>query len=287
MIPLYTIEEHHEAFYIWNSATTMGILPPFGNTLLHVDHHLDFECGAYGADLLVLFESLSDMQIFTYNSLGIADFICPAIYQSIFNEVVIVQNFSSVLSEPVEKAITQDLNGSLAIKELNPFCRVLLSKPQSDYRMFTYSQGGLGDFSTPQSLVLDIDLDYFCWDDSLSGVPDKSLEITEQAYRDVTGNPYHPFRLFPKAWIRPEEKNGRFYMRYLGLPMPESLPKSEKILKRIDLFVNWLDRNKIEPCLISLCRSRHSGYTPGALWAEVERNLQKRLSEVYKYDLQS
>jgi len=55
MVPLYIIEEHHEAFYIWNKTTEQGFLPPFGNTLLHVDHHTDFEGGSYGADFSALF----------------------------------------------------------------------------------------------------------------------------------------------------------------------------------------------------------------------------------------
>ena len=286
MIPLYIIEEHHEAFYIWNYATMAGLLPPFGSTLLHVDHHPDFECGAYGADLGVLFGTLEEMCMFTYSSLGIADFICPAFYQGIFNEVVIVQNFSPAFSKPVQKAITLNASGLLEIKELTPFSREMLLKPEADYRLFTYIQGGLGEFASSQSVVLDIDLDYFCWDDSLSSVVDKKLEITEQAYIDITENPYHPFRLFPKAWLRPKMIEDRYYLCYLGLPNPEPQPEKERVQKRIDLFINWLGQNKIKPCLISLCRSRHSGYTPCAIWAEIEQNLLQRLSEVYDYDLQ-
>ena len=287
MIPLYIIEEHHEAFYIWNRATEAGFLPPCGNTLLHVDHHPDFECGAYGVDLDVLFASLADMRMFTYDSLGVADFICPAIYQGVFNEIVIVQDFNPTISKPVEKIITLDASEVLTIKEITPLSRIGLLKPDADYRLFTYSHGGLGDFSTPQPLVLDIDLDYFCWDDSLSSVVDKRLEITKQAYLDVTENLYHPFRLFPKAWLRPIEEGGRFYLKYLGLPKPEPLPEKELIQKRIDIFINWLDRNKIAACIISVCRSRYSGYTPVAVWAEIEKNLLKRLAEMYDYDLQS
>ena len=287
MIPLYIIEEHHEAFYIWNQATEAGLLPPFGNTLLHVDHHPDFECGVYGANLDVLFASLAEMQLFTYGILGIADFICPAVYQGIFNEVVFIQNFKTILTKPEEKLITLDSNRLLKVKDFTPFSRLILTKPSADHRLFTYRQGGLGDFFTPQSLALDIDLDYFCWDDSLSSVDAKLLEITEQAYRNVTENPYHPFRLLPKVCLRPVKEEGRFYLSYLGLPKPEPLPEKELIQERIDLFINWLNRNKITACLISLCRSRYSGYTPEAVWKEIEESLLKRLAELYDYALQT
>jgi hypothetical protein len=134
--------------------------------------------------------------------------------------------------------------------------------------------------------VLDIDLDYFCSDESLSSVPHKRLEITEQAYRDVTENPYHPFRLLPKAWLRPQEDGGRFYLSYLGLPKPEPLPEKKRIVKRMDLFIDWLARSKIAVSMISICRSRYSGYTHRDVWEEIEKGLLKRLSEVYDYDLQ-
>lgn len=286
MIPLYIIEEHHEAFYIWNRAAAAGFLPPFGNTLLHVDHHPDFECGAYNADWNALFSSLDEMRAFTYESLGVADFICPAIYQGIFNEVVFLRDYRGGFSKPEEKLLTLDDTGCLNIENVSALTRNALTRTDCDYRLFAYSQGGLGAFYTPQPLALDIDLDYFCWDDSLSCVPDKKLEITGQAYLDVVNNPYHPFRLFPKALLRAVEEDGRFYLSYVGLPEPRPLPDKDLIRKRVDLFARWLGREKIAPCMISICRSHYSGYTPLPVWAEVENHLLRRLTEVFDYDTQ-
>ena len=287
MTPLYIIEEHHEAFYIWNKAALAGHLPPFGNTLLHIDRHTDFECGAYAADFGTLFSSLEAISDFTYNYLGIADFICPAIYQGLFNEVVIVKDYSIILPAPQQRLVRIDGNGCLEVDNLTVFSRAALSKPEAEFRLFTYREGGLGNFSTPQEIALDIDIDYFCWDDSLSTVQDKRLEITETAYRELTGNPYHPFRLLPKAWLRPEEDGGRFYLSYIGLPSPGPLPEWEQVQKRINAFKRWLERNKVNPCMISVCRSRYSGYTPATMWADVENELLVRLGEVYELDTQS
>ena len=36
---LYIIEEHHEAFWLWNYCIMRGTIKPSHNTLLHVDHH--------------------------------------------------------------------------------------------------------------------------------------------------------------------------------------------------------------------------------------------------------
>ena len=41
---LYIIEEHHEAFWLWNYCIMRGTIKPSHNTLLHVDHHLIFQC---------------------------------------------------------------------------------------------------------------------------------------------------------------------------------------------------------------------------------------------------
>jgi hypothetical protein len=41
LIPTTTIEEHHEAFFVWGRAIRSGLLPPEGSTLLHVDEHSD------------------------------------------------------------------------------------------------------------------------------------------------------------------------------------------------------------------------------------------------------
>ena len=47
MIPVYCMEEHHEAFYYWGLAVENGYLQKEGNTLFHIDHHDDLENGAF------------------------------------------------------------------------------------------------------------------------------------------------------------------------------------------------------------------------------------------------
>jgi hypothetical protein len=40
-VPLYILEEHHEAFLIWNYARQKGIIPEINNSLFHFDSHSD------------------------------------------------------------------------------------------------------------------------------------------------------------------------------------------------------------------------------------------------------
>lgn len=59
------------------------------------------------------------------------------------------------------------------------------------------------------------------WDDTLSTVLPKRIEITGEAYREFCENPYHPFRILPRALIRAEAENGRYYLRYMDAPTEE------------------------------------------------------------------
>ena len=287
MIPLYVIEEHNEAFCVWNEAVEEGVFPAIGNALLHVDHHPDFECGPYGENLDVLFASLSEMKQFAGSCLGIADFICPAVYQGMFQEIVFLRNFLSGLPKP-EWKVMYSAGGALVHTSATSLLRGALKRPDADHRFFSWREGGLaGDFRTPQPVVLDIDLDYFCWDDSRSGMPDDRLEITENAYRSMQDNPYHPFRLLPKMIAHPVEEGGRYYLRYFSKPDPDPLPSEDQVCKRIDAFAAWLTRNQVRPRIISICRSRYSGYTPAPMWQAIETRLLERLAERYDYVTQS
>ena len=41
MMKVHLIDEHREAFGVWNRAVAKGRLSPSGNVLLHVDEHAD------------------------------------------------------------------------------------------------------------------------------------------------------------------------------------------------------------------------------------------------------
>jgi len=40
-IKTFIIEEHHEAFFVWNYAVLNNLLPAKGNNLFHIDEHSD------------------------------------------------------------------------------------------------------------------------------------------------------------------------------------------------------------------------------------------------------
>ena len=70
-IPVYIMEEHHEAFYYWNYFIECGLIPPKHNYLLHIDHHDDMEAGGYDWDFRIPWESLEQIRTcLLYTSYG-------------------------------------------------------------------------------------------------------------------------------------------------------------------------------------------------------------------------
>ena len=222
-IPLYRMEEHNEAYYYWNLFIEKGYIGKSGNYLLHVDHHDDMESGGYEWDFTRPDISPDEARKLAYGRLGIADFIVPAVYQGIFSDVHIVKNLVRRPMVQEEQFIKCTGGCELTRGKMIPFLHASWrGKADSPYRFFTWREGCFEPVAIKKDIVLDIDLDYFCWDDSLKSVPPKRVEITAQAYEEFVRNPYHPFRILPKRLLRGEEDAGRYYLVY-----EEHIPKKE------------------------------------------------------------
>lgn len=283
MIPAYRMEEHHEAFYYWCLAIEKGYLEQENNTLFHIDHHDDLEYGGYFHDFSRKMESLEEYREFTYNELGIADFIVPAIYEGIFSVMYNMKKVRPVPFIKKEKMVHRKGNNCLTMGDYLPFVH---GKPRrekaEEYRFFTYYEGSLSDPEEMTGTVLDIDLDYFCWDDSLTKVGDKKMEITRKAYEEFQSNPYHPFRIMPRKLLRIREENGRFYVCYTEPPIVQKETDEECIRKRVERFGQWLKHQEWKPKLITICRSAHSGYLPPDYAELVEGLVCAVLEEIYE-----
>ena len=292
-IPVIKMEEHHEAFLYWNDMIRKGYIPPKDNYLLHVDHHDDMEGGGYAWNLNELPTEPEEVFKFTYGVLGIADFIQPAIYQGIFSEVHILKN---ILPQTItsEKSFIRCIENTELVKgKMIPFLHAgLADKPDSGYRFYEEHMGGLTnakqfhDMTEGKSIVLDVDLDYFCWDDSLSTQYPKRIEITKEAYLAYRDNPYHPFRIMPKHWVYGVEEDGRYYLEYRE-SIPVNKPATqEEMEKRIDKLVNWFAKCELKPAAIDICRSRYSGYLPKDVFPWVEETFLEKLGAIMELSVQ-
>lgn len=265
------LEEHHEAFYLWGAAVEEGILRPSGNVLFHVDHHDDLECGGYFHDFTRPFASLEERRQFTYEKLGIADFIVPALYEGLFDTLY---NMKSLLTKPFvsrQKIVRREGKNCLLLDDYIPFLhRQRLEAPDSTDRLLTFWEGGLSETPPLQSVVLDIDLDYFCWDDSLQTAGPKRIELTREAYEAFCTDPYHPLRILPRRLFDAVECGGRYYLQYAEPPCAVPPRDEARIQKRVQRFFGWLQAQPWTPSLVTVCRSARSGYLPRdkARWVE-------------------
>lgn len=281
-VPYQILEEHHEAFYLWGLAVQEGILSAQNNVLFHVDHHDDLACGAYFRDFTQPFTCLEDRRVFTYEHLGIADFIVPALYEGLFNTFYNLKGFLPTPFVHRDKLVQLVGNNCLNLKDEVPFLHAA-KRAVGDpaYRFFTYWEGGLSETPPLESVVLDIDLDYFCWDDSLHTAFPKQIELTADSYESFLHDPYHPFRILPRQLFHAVECGGRYYLRYEEASCTAPACDEIRIEKRVTRFLQWIEKQPWTPSLVTLCRSAQSGYLPRDRAALVEGLVIDGLSKLW------
>ncbi len=108
-------------------------------------------------------------------------------------------------------------------------------------------------------MKMDVDLDYFCWDNTMSTGEPKRIKITEEAYRSFTDDRNHPLRILATRIVDAVEDQGRYWL-YISQVIPEEpLPDDETILRRMDRLFWYLRRTGVRPAAIDICRSVRSG----------------------------
>lgn len=286
-IPVILVDEHHEAFVAWHILRERGIVPPTGNYLLHIDHHDDMECGGYDWDFTHSPLSVAEAKVFQEEALGIADFIIPAVYFGLFDSVHILKNLVPTPLACQERFIFRKNRSQLHCGNYIPFIHASKKGDKdSGYCFFSRIDGGLGEKdSYPDHLVLDVDLDYFCWDDSLDSAGEKKLEITAAAYEELQADKNHPFHLFPRKLIKAARQGEKYYLVYREHLSPPPLPDEETIARRIRHLMAYLEASGVRPSAIDICRSSYSGYLPRSRAAFVEREFLAGLARVWKLEI--
>lgn len=286
MIPVYIMSEHSEAYYIWHAAKAEGHLPETPARLIHVDHHSDFEAGTYKHDFSAPVTTPEQALDFMHNGLGIADFIVPAVWDGLFDEMI---DFASIYAADhgwnQHELILSSKGNSINLRPYMPFVDAGHEDDENRRHMGYRRMSLMKLENTEKPVVLDIDIDYFAWDNSLSTVEMPEIEITEEAYREFTDNYLHPLRITPKRVFWAYEQAGRYYLQYKD-PFDFYKPvRDERLQQRIDKFIDWLRKNEIQPAFIDICRSNISGYCPSEKWQLVEELLLKALGELYELDI--
>jgi len=284
-IPVFIIEEHHEAFLVWHYAIRNNLLDAENNFLLHVDTHDDFGNPRLLTPISEISGSMSTIYDFTYNQLAIYNFIIPAVYLKIFKEVTWIHNDTK--REPAERHLyirTLGEEGKFFVTahDSSPWPH---NKPWQDRVSFVYKtqtiDKDIASLDSFNNIVLDIDLDYFSCG-RFRDVP-LDVEVTNEEFEKFKKDKYHLLKIEGRCYA--VEQDGHYLFRFrLGSNAAfehDVKNDTEAILQRIEDFIIFLKKNDIQPTIINLCRSRISGYTPKENWEFVEKNLLIKLHELY------
>ena len=296
-IPTVLMEEHRDAYYHWHRFIDMGAIPPSGNYLLHIDHHDDMECPGYDWDLTSMPQNAQEALDFTDRCLGIADFIVPAVWEGTFDTIHILKELvpAPVRSTSTDLRLMQGSRGCLKITDRSKAGQdrdwhagapwLIPERKNAGERSLTcqVKYGGLNDTDRfPGSgVVLDVDLDYFCWDNSTSFGEPRRIEITEDAYQSFVNDRDHPLRILPSRIIDVTRDEGKYWL-YLSQTYPQDpVPDDTVILRRIQRLFYYLRYTGIRPLAIDICRSVRSGYLPAQKAAFVQDNFTRILEEYF------
>lgn len=286
-LPTIVVDEHNEAFVAWHMFKEKKIIGESGNYLLHVDHHDDMAFGGYDWDFTGHVETAAEARHLMDKALGIADFIVPAIYQRLFSTVHILKNLRACKLIKKEQYVFLASAKELICGDYIPFFHAAeKAKSESPYRFFTRVDGGLSpEKDLPEDgIVLDVDLDYFCWDDSLSSVPEARIEITAAAYEEYMSDHHHPIRIMPRKLTTVKERAGKYYLVYDEHLPPRQIADEETIVRRMERLIDYLAQAKTAFRAMDVCRSSHSGYLPSSRAAFVEREFFARIQRIMELE---
>jgi hypothetical protein len=287
-IKTFIIEEHHEAFIVWNYAIQQGLIPPTGNTLFHVDEHSDMGTPRFNSSIHSLNGDLKEIKDFTYRELKIGGFIIPAIYKKLINKVYWVKQkhrFSKAKSVKMyvrsyNQSGTRLLSGKLA--ELEDI------KSDDDREEFGYFLRTIDQIPSKQNVILDIDLDYFSCSGNPNELEEIYIEISENEFRKFNADNYHRLNYCNLGRVETLEDNNNYYYvfnNYKEIYPSNAKVKNNLIEDRINLFIDTLKAKKIRPEIIDICRSRYSGYTPLDQWEFIEKKLLNGLISIYDIEI--
>ena len=271
-LPIYVLEEHHQAFEVWfNSFEAESCFN--GRMLIHIDEHADF-----GVPFLRMpipeHNEIDKLHDFVYKNLTIGTFILPAIANGYFQYLEWLK--PSDLS--VENSSLYFINKLTEYpfvtkaKEFSPESTVL------EYRKVEWSTVP----NINNNYIIDICLDAFACH-KLPICNDFILEISKEQFDYLNSDKLNPWFFRYGARIELNEKFGRYYFSLIDPWSRDAMVSSDEYfnlsmhnLKKFREYIFLLPNN---PEMITVCKSFKSGYTPKIVGNELLNCVLDILSE--------
>lgn len=289
MIKTYILEEHNEAFLVWNYLKSRTEFIN-NSVLLHIDHHSDLTPPLMKLCLNPNEKNLDIIKDITYNEISISSFIIPAVYIGLFDKIIWLKK----LDINGDKTFYKQINTK---KNVNTFFSVkdIMSNTRTNTNdiCFEFIVSGLSSIEKIMADVsifaLDIDLDFFSCNENPFFEKPVKIQISENEYKKFMLNKYHWFRyLFPNFRVSAIKENENYYyvLNDFDDPIMQKYKVStHEVRKRIDLLIETLKNVNIKPVVITISKSINSGYTPIDQVSDMLDYLLERLSLVYELDI--
>ncbi len=280
---LAVIEEHHEAFHVWHRARLAGWIAPSGNTLLHVDEHSDWDFPRLTRPILSPDAAREEALAFTRDELHIGNFIWPAVYLDTFSQVLWCRA-NLVKEHPSNRMfiVAADEQKRQFLTGRTPHATVSIGF--GDPHFVHYQMIPLSHEPEPMGPVtLGVCLDFFSgW--VYPKPVGAEIEVTAAEAQRFRDNPYHFLRLSPGSRAALEERDGAWFIvfnQYGYEEWPRLRVDEAEIDRRVERMCEMLARRPLDMRLITIPRSRLSGYTPMDQWEHIENRVLEGLSKLY------
>ena len=288
LIPSYVFDEHNEAFYFWHKARHEGYLSK-ALDIYHVDAHSDMTGLQMLNRSLYWTESSEDDYLRHHHEiacqeLSIDNFIIPAVLSGLIRNVYFIyppwRKYKRRRSrENVTTAFGEGKIFKHGVKIADSEkARIEIAYP--DLAKYSYIQTDIEGVPAKRKVILDIDLDYFACTDSITNSMSYRLAITADQYNNQEAFREENKSLQYSGLEIDFEQNGLDHFAMVSFKKQDDqnyFPTESEIKGEVDRLVEVLADKKIQPAVITICRSCISGYCPPEYFEMIEDYLLERL----------